>query len=539
MVRLRSWGGTVFLGIVLWAIPGTGHPTVPREPFTGLAFPLLPHLVSISQQDLLGRLYPGLEQRAAVNQLLIEDLYGPQHLLREYPEWRPILEHIPGFWSELVGKLGDPYFAGFYGPDAWAISDSKQVYHFIAGEENGSNVGGAEAMLFYLRAAADHPNIFGSNPYPYQSPYETWMYRIRNLVRSHFGNARKGKIVFACEGSVSGDPISIDGTKIKPPWPLGAEAMGLYRSELTRLGVEYVSLVDERGRIFVKDDVLYVRSQEGTQVDRIDAFIQMADVESIDPLHAPQILRNQKSGQSRYNEMANLIGVPGIVKAWTSKKDGGFIWVGGPTSVLKRSKMTPLLVDQMLHKLGSPVLLPYQATTVFYNPDSSPNLEAISQIRKSPLNWVLKFTVGSGGKEVFFGDESPAGEWRQVLDFVTEHPYAVIGQPLASLGTIPIAFDDGTTENRIFDIRVVNLMMGSGRGFEFYPGRIPSIRIAPFGARKVNISGGGMVTAAVPSREKGISILPRLHRQDLLPYAPCLLELLLAGNRARALPASS
>ncbi len=489
---------------------------------------------------------PGLMQRARAKQEIIADIYGEQHLLNKFPSWRKILENHPGFWPEFVGWdsasrrkiLTDNYAAGLHGPDmAWLVQRDAEGRRMkdalVVVEENGANVGGAEFLTGVVEQFKQHPE-WGAVPFN-DDLFKRYAEHMHTLASVHYAHSSPKVTVVADEASAGDSPVSVtlpDGTviSVKPTFPVGAPFLNFVREKFAAVGIEYVSLVDERGRLFVDEHkVLWLRDRVGDGKRKVDVLWTLADLESVDPSHHPQWDRNIKAHKADLNENAMMLGIPGLISSWLSDH---FIWISNPTSAFTRTKLAPVMIDDYIRATtNAEPLLPSIPTTVFFDQEGNFNAAALRKVRSNPRDFVFKLALGDGGAQVTIAKELSDADLSAYLvqfeEWARANPMSVIAQPFMELGRVsldwPKAEQDGfERQERVFDSRMISMISGSGPTFTFTPNRHVLMRLAPPGKLKVNMKGGGAGAIGTPAPISHVEVLPPLAdigiRQMTIPY---------------------
>jgi uncharacterized circularly permuted ATP-grasp superfamily protein len=471
------------------------------------SYPFLMGRVGIPQDEFTQKLIPGFLERARANQAIVADLYDQRKLLEEFPHWRKILEAHPGYWSELIGRLGDRHFARLYGPDIWRI---KGTHQYVVGEENGANVGGLDHLTRGAALLRERSGQFGDAPYD-SDIYVRLLNQLRTLAQQFYGRSENLTIVIADEASLARNPIDVGGGQmVTPPFPVGADLIDFIRHSVSHAGGEWVSLVDDRGRIFVEDGILYLRDKLGSGRKKIDVFWSLADIESMDPSHQKQVERNTRAHKPNLNETSRLIGIPGIVSAWIETP---FLWVNNPASTITQTKLWPKMIDELIQKrTGRSPLLPSQETLVFFDKDGRLNESVFEGLRANPRKFVYKLAVGDGGEQVWLGSDFGTDEASReflngmFLSWARANPFSVLAQPEVELDRLRLP--DGT--DRVFDIRQIGLISGHGETFKATLARSMMMRIAGKNFKKVNCRNGGAVATGVPADVRNPGLLPPL-----------------------------
>lgn len=479
----------------------------PRSTVLSGRRPLYPRFVGLPHAPYHEGYLTGVAERARAGQQVLADLYGRRSLLDRFPQWKDLLACHDGYWPELVGQVGDPWFARFYGPDLFWLDDGSGGYRFEVGEENGGNVMGAKRAAILAGRYEEHPE-WGTNPLP-GSPFHVWLDVLRELARHRAGSGRQGRVVIVDDASEAADPIRIGDALIAPPYPAPPRVMDHMRDLAGQLGVDWFSLVDERGRLFVEDGVVRVRDRRpGNDVHRVDVLVTIANVESIDPEHAPQRERNARRGAHHYNRVARLAGVAGLVRAWCEGRDGGFVWVNNPTSNFMKSKLAPLFVDDVIRERARRApLAPSVPTTVFIGRNGRLDADAVAHVGSAPDRFVFKGQMGADGDSIRFGDEMAAEGWGTLVERLRSDPGRFVAQPIRALATARLLYADHPAEERRFDVRQVCLVAGVDGDGMVLPSHQPVVRMAGPGGRLLNIATGGLRSLAVPARVSRVRAL--------------------------------
>ncbi len=490
------------LAILFFCRPASAANENPHDHSDGL-YPYLPSLIQIPERTVADQILPGFVELAVATQAIAEDIYGPQSLLSQIPALRQILHGHPGYWPELVGKLSDRHFVRLLGPDLPSLTSGSVVL----GEINGGNSGSHEFLQFMMREFDAHPE-WGDAPHD-RDLYLRWAAHLRTLFRhTHPAKADEPVIVWADESSWQTEPIEVKtpdgGSKlVKPPFSVSKKFLDHYRQQIELAGMHFISLVDDRGRLFVQDGILYT-NRNGEKL-KVDVLITMADMESIDWQHTPQVDRNIAAHRPDLNDVALLTGIPGLIQAWLAQKNGGFIW-DGPPKILTRSKAWPLLFSEFVKlQKGNAPLLPDNGTRLFQKPDGSLDSELIGQVGENLALYVLKPVTGDSGTGMLIAadpnltDEARSTEWQKIGDRLAANPMSYVLQPFTLFQTVGVKSDSGDGQQRLFDIRPFALVSGSGPSFRMTAARHFFVRLAPPGGLKITLKHGGAYAIGVPA----------------------------------------
>ena len=255
--------------------------------------------------------------------------------------------------------------------------------------------------------------------------------------------------------------------------------------------------------------MLFVRdASDPEKVERVDLVLTKADWSTLDPTHGPLFQRNRRHRGDRYNVRARLLGVPGLVRAWSEPRDGGFVWANGPPTSLMRSKLTPILIDDVIRDvMEEEPIAPAVPTTAFITVEGDLDRDAVERIGSRREGYVFKTQLGADGDEVWFGDELDDGAWSDLVERLEAEPGYMIAQPYRELARTVLRYADAPEESRRFDVRAVSLVSGGGGDCTVLPTSLPIVRIAAPQSRKLNVTGGGTRTIGVPARVEGVEVL--------------------------------
>ncbi len=309
----------------------------------------MPSLLGLSEKNYEEVLVPGFNEAAEAAQTIIADIYTQRKILEENPHWKGFLKDSRTYWPELVGQLKDLHFARFSAIDLRSLVNTKNISVF----QSGPNVGGAAFALTLGRVWRTRPEL-GALP-SNEDIFDRWVEHLKDLSNAHFGNSDRHFTVFADAASVRAEPVLVGGELITPPMPLPREVIQLKRDKITEAGAVYLSLIDDRDQLVIRDEVLFWRNPQTGEEKRIDVFVSLAEPSIMDPSHEAQIKRNALSSQKDLNSTLKLTGIPGLVSSWLS---GSFVWVGNPaTELLENEHMTTMITDYIRRQKGrAPIL---------------------------------------------------------------------------------------------------------------------------------------------------------------------------------------
>ena len=224
-----------------------------------------------------------------------------------------------------------------------------------------------------------------------------------------------------------------------------------------QMGIELVEGQD----LFVRDDVLYMRTTRGAQ--RVDVVYRRVDDDFLDPLS----FRPDSS-----------LGVAGLLTVYRA----GHVTIANAigTGVADDKSIYPYVPDMVRFYLSEEPLLANVLTWVLRKPeDRAYVLDHLPEL-------VVKEVHGAGGYGMLIG---PASTRAQIEDFrarIKAHPERYIAQPTLALSTSPTFAGTGIAPRHI-DLRPFVL---SGREVSVVPGGLTRVALRE-GSLIVNSSQGG------------------------------------------------
>lgn len=224
-----------------------------------------------------------------------------------------------------------------------------------------------------------------------------------------------------------------------------------------QMGIELVEGQD----LFVRDDVLYMRTTRGPQ--RVDVIYRRIDDDFLDPLSF---------------RPDSTLGVPGLLTVYRA----GHVTIANAigTGVADDKSVYPYVPDMVRFYLSEEPLVDNVRTWVLRNPaDLAYTLDHLPDL-------VVKEVHGAGGYGMLIG---PASTRAQIEDFrvrIKAHPERYIAQPTLALSTSPTFVNAGLAPRHI-DLRPFVL---SGKDVTIVPGGLTRVALRE-GSLVVNSSQGG------------------------------------------------
>ena len=224
-----------------------------------------------------------------------------------------------------------------------------------------------------------------------------------------------------------------------------------------QMGVELV----EGSDLFVKDDVVYMRTTAGRQ--RVDVIYRRIDDAYLDP-------------QAFLTD--SMLGVPGLFAAYRAGNVGLANAIG--TGVADDKSTYPYVPDMIRFYLGEePILLNVPTWQCAKPADLAHVLEHLGEL-------VVKEAQGSGGYGMLVGPAATTAEIRSFRARLRKNPASYIAQPTLSLSTCPTFVKRGIAPRHV-DLRPYVL---SGKDIVMVPGGLSRVALRE-GSLVVNSSQGG------------------------------------------------
>ncbi|MBL8403246.1 MAG: circularly permuted type 2 ATP-grasp protein, partial [Dechloromonas sp.] len=225
-----------------------------------------------------------------------------------------------------------------------------------------------------------------------------------------------------------------------------------------QMGVELVEGRD----LFVKDDVVYMRTTQGPQ--RVDVIYRRIDDDFLDP----QVFRADSA-----------LGVPGLMQAYRAGNVTLANAVG--TGVADDKSIYPYVPDMIRFYLGEEPKLNNVPTYMCRKPDD------LKYVLDHLPELVVKEVHGAGGYGMLVG---PAATKEQVAHFrqlLIAKPDGYIAQPTLALSNCPTFVEEGIAPRHL-DLRP--FVLSSGECVNMVPGGLTRVALTK-GSLVVNSSQGG------------------------------------------------
>jgi len=391
-----------------------------------IPFDVIPRVLSAAEWTLLQQ---GLEQRVRAINAYINDVYGGREILRAGVVPEELIFRNPVFRPEMNGqRVPHDIYVHIAGIDIVRV-DADTFYVL---EDNTRTPSGVSYMLenreVMLRL---FPDLFARHRI---APVENYPDELLATLKS------------VAPATASADPTVVLLTP-------GVYNSAYYEHSFLadKLGVELVEGRD----LFVKDDVVYMRTTEGPK--RVDVIYRRIDDDFLDPLaFRPD----------------SVLGVPGLMSAYRA----GHVTLANAvgTGVADDKAVYSYMPDIVRFYLGEEPILKNVDTWRCRDAD------ALAYVLDHAEELVIKEVHGSGGYGMLIG---PAADKTTVEAFrakLKTDPRNFIAQPTLALSTVPTCVAAGIAPRHV-DLRPF-VLTGRDR-----------IRIVPGGLTRVALQEGSLV----------------------------------------------
>lgn len=400
-----------------------------------IPFDMIPRIIPANEWS---RLQAGLVQRVKALNMFIHDIYHEQNIIRA-----GIVE------KEQITENAQ------YRPEMQGINVASDIYAHIAGIDIVRATHGADVGKFFVL----EDNLRVPSGVSYMLEDRKMMMRLfpelfeRNKIApvAHFPDMLLDNLRSVAPMGVT-DPVVVVMTP------------GMYNSAYfehaflaQQMGVELVEGQD----LFVKDDVVYMRTTRGPQ--RVDVIYRRIDDDFLDPL----AFRADSS-----------LGVPGLLSAYRAGRVTLANAIG--TGVADDKSIYPYVPDMIKFYLGEEAILHNVPTYQCRKPiDLSYTLANLSEL-------VVKEVHGAGGYGMLVGPAATKAEIEAFRLRLLANPAGYIAQPTLALSACPTFVESGVAPRHV-DLRPFVL---SGKKIDMVPGGLTRVALTD-GSLVVNSSQGG------------------------------------------------
>ena len=391
-----------------------------------IPFDILPRILSRGEWARLER---GLVQRVTALNMFLQDVYGAGEAIRAGVIPADLVYRNPGYCPEMAGR-STPHniFVHIAGVDIVRTDDED----FFVLEDNARTPSGVSYMLENREVMMRlFPELFTQHRV---APIDNYPNELLATLRS------------VAPPGASGDPVTVLLTP-------GQYNSAFYEHSFLadKLGVELVEGRD----LFVRDDVVYMRTTEGPQ--RVDVIYRRIDDDFLDPLtfrpdsalgvaglmgayHAGNVTLANAVGAGVADDKATYTYMPDIIRFFLGEE--------------------PLLKNVPTHRCREPEALAYV-------------LDHLDEL-------VVKEVNGSGGYGMLVGPHASRADIETFRAKLKANPDHFIAQPTLALSTCPISIADGVAPRHV-DLRPFVLQGASG------------VRVVPGGLTRVAMTENSLV----------------------------------------------
>lgn len=363
-----------------------------------IPFDILPRILSRSEWTRLER---GLIQRVTALNMFLKDIYGAGEAIRAGVIPADLIYRNPGYCPEMSGRpTPHDIYVQIAGVDIVRTDDEE----FYVLEDNARTPSGVSYMLENREVMMRlFPDLFA---------------RHRVAPIDDYPNALLATLKSVAPQRATGDPAIVLLTP-------GQHNSAFYEHSFLadKLGVELV----EGNDLFVRDDVVYMRTTEGPQ--RVDVIYRRIDDDFLDPLtfrpdstlgvaglmgayHAGNVTLANAVGAGVADDKATYTYMPDIIRFFLGEE--------------------PLLKNVPTHRCREPEALAYV-------------LDHLNEL-------VVKEVNGSGGYGMLVGPHASRADIELFRIKLKTNPDQFIAQPTLALSTCPVSLAEGVAPRHV-DLR--------------------------------------------------------------------------------------
>lgn len=398
-----------------------------------IPFDILPRILSRSEWT---RLEGGLIQRVKALNMFLKDIYGAGEAVRAGVIPADLIYRNPSYCPEMAGRqTPHDIYVHIAGVDI-VRTDDKDFYVL---EDNARTPSGVSYMLenreVMMRLC---PDLFA---------------RHRVAPIDDYPNALLATLKSVAPQRAKGDPVIVLLTP-------GQHNSAFYEHSFLadKLGVELVEGRD----LFVRDDVVYMRTTEGPQ--RVDVIYRRIDDDFLDPLtFRPD----------------SALGVAGLMGAYHA---GNVTLANAVGAGVADDKATyTYMPDIIRFFLGEEPLLKNVPTYRCREP------EALAYVIEHLDELVVKEVNGSGGYGMLVGPHASRADIELFRAKLKANPDHFIAQPTLALSTCPVSLAEGVAPRHV-DLRP--FVLHGAREVRVVPGGLTRVAMKE-NSLVVNSSQGG------------------------------------------------
>jgi uncharacterized circularly permuted ATP-grasp superfamily protein len=391
-----------------------------------IPFDIIPRVLTMAEWVDLER---GLKQRVTTLNAFLADVYGPQECIKAGIIPADLVYQNAYYRPEMIGfEVPHAKYVHIAGIDVVRVDDST----FYVLEDNARTPSGVSYMLENREVMMRlFPELFARHRV---APVENYPDALLATLRS------------LAPRSASRDPTAVLLTP-------GRFNSAFYEHSFLadKLGVELVEASD----LFVKDDVVFMRTTEGPQ--RVDVIYRRIDDDYLDPL----VFRPD-----------SVLGVPGLMSAYQAGSVTLANAVG--TGIADDKAVYSFMPEIVRFFTGEEAILKNVPTWRCREEDS------LAYVLDNLHDLVVKEVNGSGGYGMLVGPHATKREIEEFGRKVRHAPDGFIAQPTLALSTCPTFVASGVAPRHV-DLR------------PFVLSGADEIRIMPGGLTRVALKEGSLV----------------------------------------------
>jgi uncharacterized circularly permuted ATP-grasp superfamily protein/uncharacterized alpha-E superfamily protein len=374
----------------------------------------------------------GIIQRAQLLSLILEDLYGAQHLLRNGDFPAPLLYANPAFLRPLVGVRVPAH--SYLHMLAVDLARSPDGEWWVLSDRTQAPSGSGYALENRTIVSDVLPNTFRASNVLRLAPF----FRAQREALASLATCSNPRIV------------------LLTPGPLNETYFE--HSYIARyLGFTLVVGAD----LTVRDRHVYLKTVDG--LEKVDVILRRVDDSFCDPLE----LRSD-----------SRVGVPGLVDAIVAGNVSVANALG--SGLIETAAIMPFLPGLSRQLLGEKLKLPSVATWWCGQP------YALDWVLNHLDSVVVKPAFPSRGHEPVFGAELEQAEKDEFADQLRARPHEYVAQERVALSNAPV-WDNGHLHSRGVVLRAY--VLNTGNGWTAIPGGL--VRVAESEGSVVSMQRGG------------------------------------------------
>jgi uncharacterized circularly permuted ATP-grasp superfamily protein len=396
-----------------------------------IPFDIIPRIVARDEWQVLER---GLRQRITALNMLIDDLYHDQKIVRDGCLPEHVVATSKGFRKQCIG-LNPPRGVWCHITGTDLVRDADGQYYVL--EDNLRCPSGVSYVLQNRQLMKQtFPQLFERSAI---RPVDDYCSRLLDALQYLMGDQTRSPSVALLSPGMHNSAYFEHSFL--------AQQMG-------------IDLVEGRDLV-VSDGFVYMRTTKG--FERIDVLYRRIDDDFIDPL--------------AFRE-DSMLGVPGLMEAYRA---GRIALANAPGTGIADDKVMYAYVPEIIkYYLKEDAIIPNVPTYVCW--DDKQRQHVLANIDKL----VVKPANESGGYGLMIGPRCTKEEHAKCAELIKADPRNYIAQPTLCLSRVPVLTEDGL-EGRHVDLRPFIVY---GREVYVLPGGLTRVALKK-GSLVVNSSQGG------------------------------------------------